>query len=56
MPPLTIMVKPASELCNLRCGFCFCGDITFRREVVSYGIMNIDTLDKLMYRAFSYGE
>lgn len=23
MPPLSIMLKPASSLCNLRCQYCF---------------------------------
>ena len=27
MPPLSIMVKPASALCNLRCEYCFYKDV-----------------------------
>ena len=44
MPPLTVMIKPASSLCNFRCAYCFYSDVSSRREVASYGVMNDDTL------------
>lgn len=56
MPPLTLMVKPASGLCNLRCTYCFYADVTARRETASYGLMTPQTLEKLLRRAFAYAD
>lgn len=56
MPPLTIMIKPASSLCDLRCSYCFYADEASHRDQASYGIMNEETLEKLVRRAFAYGE
>lgn len=39
MKNLSIMIKPASSLCNLRCKYCFYADIASLRQVKSYGIM-----------------
>lgn len=56
MPPLTIMMKPASGACNLRCGYCFYADVAANRQVGSYGLMSTGTLDKIVRRAFAYAE
>lgn len=56
MPPLTLMIKPASGLCNLRCSYCFYADVTARRETASYGLMTDATLENLMRRAFAYAD
>ena len=45
---LNIMIKPASSLCNMRCGYCFYADEVSRREVKSYGIMSEETRDALL--------
>lgn len=45
MPPLSIMLKPASSLCNLRCQYCFYADEAAHREQASYGMMSEDTLE-----------
>lgn len=49
---LSIMVKPASSLCNLRCRYCFYHDLAENRGVNSYGVMREDTLSMLLTRAF----
>ena len=54
MPPLSIMIKPASGLCNLRCKYCFYGDVTSLRSVPSYGIMNETTAEKLITSALEF--
>ena len=56
MPPLTVMIKPASSLCNFRCAYCFYTDVAARREIPSYGIMSDETLMRLVRRAFAYAE
>lgn len=58
MPPLSIMIKPSSSLCNLRCKYCFYCDVAAQREEVSFGIMHNDTADNLIRSAlhFAAGE
>lgn len=56
MPPLSIMIKPASGACNFRCKYCFYHDITQQREVPSYGMMDEQTLREVMQKVFAYAE
>ncbi len=51
---MNLLIKPASSLCNLRCEYCFYHDSAKNREVVSYGIMSIETLENLLIKAFEY--
>lgn len=39
MPPLSILLKPASSACNLRCSYCFYADEAVARSVADYGVM-----------------
>ena len=39
MPPLSILVKPASSSCNLRCSYCFYADEASIRAIPNYGLM-----------------
>ena len=39
MPPLSILLKPASSGCNLRCAYCFYADEAKVRTVPNYGRM-----------------
>ena len=54
MPPLSVLIKPASGLCNMRCRYCFYNDETDHREVASYGIMSSETAEILVRRVFEY--
>ena len=56
MPPLSLLIKPASSNCNLKCKYCFYYSIAENREVKSYGIMDTNTLEQLVKRAFEYAE
>lgn len=46
----SIMFKPASSLCNMRCRYCFYNDVSSLREVRSYGIMSYDLVDDFLKR------
>ncbi len=48
MKNLSIMIKPASSLCNLRCRYCFYADVASAREIRSFGIMTQDTTEKML--------
>ena len=54
MPPLSIMIKPASSLCNMRCEYCFYHNVTELREVSSFGIMTEATADNLIEKALTF--
>lgn len=56
MPSLTIMVKPVSSSCNMRCRYCFYSDVASRRELASMGRMDEKTLDNLVRRALRYAD
>lgn len=48
MKNLSIMIKPASSACNLRCRYCFYADVAKRRTVPSFGCMSRDTMEKIL--------
>lgn len=48
MKNLSIMLKPASSLCNLRCKYCFYADISNMRSVKSCGIMTQETVFSIL--------
>ncbi|MBQ3079640.1 MAG: anaerobic sulfatase maturase [Clostridia bacterium] len=56
MPPLSILIKPASGMCQYRCRYCFYQDVMNNREVKNAGLMTRDTLEALVKRAFQYAE
>ena len=55
MPLHTILIKPASSLCNMQCRYCFYCDEAAKREQSSYGMMSETTLrnviKKMMFQA-----
>ena len=56
MPPLTVMIKPASSRCNLRCRYCFYADVTVHRAVRDCGLMSEDTMRQLIRRCLAYAD
>jgi len=56
MPPVSLLIKPASSACNLRCAYCFYHDVSQKRTVQNFGMMYLDTLEALVRRAFDEAE
>lgn len=56
MKNVQLLVKPASSLCNLRCGYCFYRDETQHREVACHGIMDRETLELTVRKALEAAE
>lgn len=48
MKNLSIMIKPASSLCNLRCKYCFYTDVSSNRSVPSCGMMSEETMNAML--------
>lgn len=45
---INVMIKPASGNCNMRCRYCFYRDVSENRQVESYGIMALATLERVV--------
>ena len=56
MESLNLLIKPASSMCNMRCGYCFYRDISAKREQSSYGFMNESTLEQVMKHALQFAD
>lgn len=56
MPPLSILLKPASSACNLRCSYCFYADEASVRAVPSYGLMSREVSRALIEKAAGAAE
>lgn len=56
MPALSLLIKPASSLCDLRCKYCFYANVADHRDIKSYGFMSEATVDTLIDRALAYSD
>ena len=56
MPPVSVLIKPASSLCNLSCEYCFYHAIAENREVASYGIMKEETLEEIVRKVLEFAD
>lgn len=56
MPPLSLLIKPASGSCNMRCRYCFYTDETENREMPLMGKMSTDTMHTIVDKALAYGD
>ena len=52
---LSILIKPASSLCQMRCEYCFYADVSHHRAVASYGMMTEAVRDLLLARVKETG-
>jgi uncharacterized protein len=51
MEALSLLIKPVSGSCNLRCRYCFYADVTDARTVKNHGIMSFETLETIVKKA-----
>ena len=56
MHPLSLLIKPASGSCNLRCGYCFYADEMRTRDKADFGRMSEDTLKALIKKSMEFAE
>lgn len=56
MPPIQLLMKPASGNCNLRCRYCFYRDEMENRSAASFGIMSEETLEAVVKKTLAYAE
>ncbi len=48
MKNLSVMIKPASSLCNLRCKYCFYADVAEHRDTECHGVMTDATVEAML--------
>lgn len=48
MPPISVLMKPSSGMCNMTCEYCFYCDETKKREQESFGFMSEGTLKNVI--------
>ncbi len=56
MPPLSLLIKPASGNCNMRCKYCFYIDEMNKRDLPSYGMMSEETLYQVISKSLAYAQ
>lgn len=56
MPPISVLLKPASGNCNMTCDYCFYCDEQKKRTQASYGMMNEETLKNVMRKMILHAE
>ncbi len=54
MPPVNVLIKPASSSCNMRCSYCFYHDEAKNRSTDSFGLMQRETLEAVMHKALAH--
>lgn len=56
MPPVSVLMKPASGMCNLHCEYCFYCDEVSKRTKQSFGMMSEETLKNVIRRTLLRAE
>lgn len=56
MKSLSVLIKPASSMCNMKCDYCFYCDEAAKRNQASYGFMSEDTLKNIIRRTMPHAE
>jgi uncharacterized protein len=56
MPPINMLIKPASSSCNLKCRYCFYHSLSEKRDIRNYGIMKEETLEAIVRRGLEEAE
>ena len=54
MKNLTLLIKPSSSRCQLRCKYCFYMEESRNRETADYGFMAMDTATKMLEKAVAF--
>ncbi len=56
MPPMSVLIKPASGNCNMRCDYCFYCDEQNKRSILSFGMMSDKTLKNVIRKTILHSE
>lgn len=54
--PISVMIKPSSSLCNLKCQYCFYSSLASERAEYSKGFMREETAERIIKSALDYAD
>ena len=56
MPPISVLIKPASGKCNLKCEYCFYKNIAVNRSIPDFGFMTTETLETIVRKVLAFAD
>lgn len=56
MPPINILIKPASSACNLACNYCFYRDVADNRSQAFEGMLSLSRMREVIEAGMEYAE
>lgn len=56
MPPINILIKPASSACNMQCTYCFYHDIAQKRETANEGLLSLEKMEQIIRAGLEQAE
>lgn len=56
MPPINILIKPASSACNLTCKYCFYRDVADNRAQAFEGMLSLSRMREVIEAGMEYAE
>ena len=56
MPPINILIKPASSACNAACTYCFYHDIAQKRETAFKGMLSPERIEQIIRAGLEHAE
>jgi uncharacterized protein len=54
VPPISVLIKPASSKCNLNCEYCFYHDVANNRSVSDFGFMSLETIEVIIKKVLQF--
>jgi uncharacterized protein len=54
VPPISVLIKPASSKCNLNCKYCFYHDVASNRTVADFGFMSLRTIEIIIRKVLQF--
>ena len=56
MPPVNVLIKPASSACNMHCAYCFYRDVADNREHAFEGMLSLERMEQVIAAATEYAD
>lgn len=56
MPPINILIKPASSVCNMACKYCFYRDVAEHREQAFEGMLTLEKMERVIRAGMEYAD
>ena len=56
MPPVNVLIKPASSACNMTCAYCFYRDVASHRQEGFQGMLSPRLMEEVVAGAMEFAE